>query len=415
MDNTRIDRHRLWASLMEMAKIGATPKGGVHRLALDDDDWTARDLLVQWCREAGCSVRVDKMGNIFARRPGRSVAAAPVMAGSHLDSQPTGGKFDGALGVMAALEVIRTLNDLRIDTEYPVELVCWTNEEGSRFSPAMLGSGVFAGVFPLVHGLGMTDQDGRTVGEELKRIGYAGREEVGGSDVDSYFEVHIEQGPILETEGIDVGVVTGAVGQRWYDVTLTGQEAHAGPTPMDMRRDALLGACEVIDAVYRSAVDNGPDARATVGHMRVYPNSRNVVPGRVTFSVDLRHPDDNELARMDSVLSEICLKVLRERKLELGLHQLFHFPPTEFDAECVGLVRDAAERSGYSVRDVVSGAGHDAIYMQRVAPSGMIFVPCEGGISHNEAENISLEVASAGCQTLFNAVLGRANRERRAA
>ncbi len=415
MDNMQIDRHRLWASLMEMAKIGATPKGGVRRLALDDDDWAARDLLVQWCREAGCTVRIDKMGNIFARRRGRDDSQPPVMAGSHLDSQPTGGKFDGALGVLAALEVIRSLNDLGIETDNPVELVCWTNEEGSRFAPAMLSSGVFAGMFTLAQGLSTADEAGVTVGEELKRIGYAGPEEVGGFPIDSYFELHIEQGPILEREGMDVGVVTGAVGQRWYDVTLTGQESHAGPTPMDARRDALLGACEVIDAVHRCAVEIGPDARATVGHMRVYPNSRNVVPGRVNFSVDLRHPDDAELARMDSALSEICLKVLRERHLELGLNQLFHFPPVAFDPRCVDLVRDAAARGGFSVRDIVSGAGHDAVYMARVAPSAMIFVPCEGGVSHNEAENMKLEEASAGCQVLFNAVTARASPERKAA
>ena len=300
----KVNGQRLWDSLMTMAKIGATPKGGVCRLALTDLDKEGRDLIVSWAKEAGCTVSVDQMGNVFMRRAGRNPDALPVMTGSHADSQPTGGRFDGIYGVLGGLEVIRTLNDHAIETEHPVEVVIWTNEEGSRFAPAMVASGVFAGVFTLDYGLSRKDVDGKTIGEELKRIGYAGDVPCGGRQLHAAFELHIEQGPILEAENKTIGVVTDAQGQRWYEITLTGQEAHAGPTPMPRRKDALLGASRVVDLVNRIGLDHAPLACATVGMMQVHPNSRNVIPGRVFFTVDFRHPEDAVLAQMDAALRE---------------------------------------------------------------------------------------------------------------
>ncbi len=408
MENLRIDGERLWNSLMEMARNGATEKGGVCRLALTQVDRAGRDLFVRWCEAAGCTVSVDKIGNIFARRPGRDDGLAPVMAGSHLDSQPTGGKFDGAYGVLAALEVIRTLNDAGIETDAPVEAVCWTNEEGSRFAPAMIGSGTFAGVFDLAYAHAREDEDGNTIGDELRRIGYAGPDEPGGRPVGAYFEAHIEQGPILEAEAKTIGVVTGAQGQRWYEATVTGQEAHAGPTPMARRRDALLGAARMVEAVNRIGLDHQPGACATVGMMRVSPNSRNVIPGRVFLTVDLRHPEDQRLAAMDAALRARFREIAADAGLELELEQIFAFDATPFDRGCVEAVRDAASRVGASHMDIVSGAGHDAVYMARVAPAGMIFVPCEDGISHNEIENATPDDLTAGCNVLLHAILSRA-------
>jgi N-carbamoyl-L-amino-acid hydrolase len=409
MENLKINAERLWASLMELARIGATEKGGVCRLALTDLDREARDLFVRWCEEAGCAVRVDRMGNIFARRPGRDETLAPVMTGSHIDSQPTGGKFDGAYGVLAGLEVIRTLNDYGHQTEAPVEVVVWTNEEGSRFAPAMVGSGVFAGVFDLAYGLGRADTEGRTIGAELARIGYAGEVAPGGRPVAAYFEAHIEQGPILEAEGKTIGVVSGAQGQRWYEIVVIGQEAHAGPTPMARRRDALVGAARMIDAVNRIGHTYQPGACATVGMVQVSPNSRNVIPGRVFFTVDFRHPDDAKLAEMDRDLRAACAEIAAKADLTAEVEQIWYFPPTPFDAGCVGAVRDAARRFGYASRDIVSGAGHDAVYMAKVAPTGMIFVPCADGLSHNEAESATPADLAAGCNVLLHAVLDRAH------
>jgi len=315
-DNLRTDGARLWDSLMEMAKIGATEKGGVCRLALTDLDRESRDLFARWCEEAGCTISVDKMGNMFARRPGRNNDLPPIMTGSHLDSQPTGGKYDGVYGVLAGLEVVRTLNDLKIETEAPIEVAVWTNEEGSRFAPAMVASGVFAGVFDLDYGLSRADLDGKTMGEELRRIGYAGPEDVGGREVGAYFEAHIEQGPILENEEKTIGVVTGAQGQRWYEVTVTGQEAHAGPTPMHSRKDALVGAARMVGEVNRIGLENQPNACATVGLMQVSPNSRNVIPGTVFFCVDFRHPKDEVLSGMDAELRKACADIAAEIGLE---------------------------------------------------------------------------------------------------
>ena len=409
MTNLKINGQRLWKSLMEMAEIGATEKGGVCRLALTDEDREGRDLFIKWCEDAGLAVTVDKIGNIFALRPGKENSLPPVAAGSHLDSQPTGGKFDGAYGVLAALEVVRSLNDANYETLAPIEVISWTNEEGSRFAPAMVGSGIFAGVFDLEYGRNRADLDGKTMGEELQRIGYDGAAEVGGRQLAAHFEAHIEQGPILEDEGKTIGVVTGAQGQRWYEITLTGQEAHAGPTPMPSRRDALVGASRIVDAVNRIGMTRQPLACATVGLMQVYPNSRNVIPGRVFFTVDLRHPDEDILSAMDADLRDSASRIAGETGLELAFEQLWYAPALAFDAGCVSTVRNAAVETGYPHRDIVSGAGHDSCQIARVAPTGMIFVPCAKGISHNEEESATPEDLAAGCQVLLQAIIERAN------
>jgi beta-ureidopropionase / N-carbamoyl-L-amino-acid hydrolase len=410
MQNIGINGDRLWQSLMEMAKIGATEKGGVCRLALSDLDKTGRELFIRWCEQAGCTVSVDRMGNIFARRPGKNPKLAPVLTGSHLDTQPTGGRFDGVYGVLAGLEVIRTLNDLDYETEAPIEVVCWTNEEGSRFSPPMVGSGVFAGVFDLEYGLERPDNvTGVKLGAELQRIGFAGEAAVGCRPVAAYFEAHIEQGPILEDQKKPVGVVTGAQGQRWYEITVTGQEAHAGPTPMRKRRDALVGSARMIDAVNRIGLAHSPHACATVGFVQVSPNSRNTIPGRVFFTVDFRHPEDAVLTQMDKELRTACAEIAGAIGLETEVQEFWYFPPTPFDKTCVASVRQATEALGYPHMDIVSGAGHDAVYMARVAPTAMIFVPCVGGISHNEIEDAKPADLAMGCAVLLNAVLERAN------
>lgn len=405
-----INGSRLWNSLMEMAKIGATAKGGVCRLALTDLDREGRDLFVRWAREAGCTISLDQMGNVFARRAGRDNSLAPVITGSHADSQPTGGRFDGILGVLGGLEVIRSLNDHGISTDRPVEVVIWTNEEGSRFAPAMVASGVFAGVFTLDYGLSRADVDGKTMGEELARIGYAGDQPMG-KPIHAAFELHIEQGPILETEGQTIGVVTHAQGQRWYEVAFTGQESHAGPTPMPRRRDALLGAARVVDLVNQIGHAHAPYACATVGMLQVYPNSRNVIPGRVFFTVDLRHPDDTVLLEMDAKLRAGIARIAEQSQVEVSrLEQIFYYAPVTFDADCVASVRAGAELFGYSHRDIVSGAGHDACYLAQVAPTSMVFVPCVGGISHNEIEDATPAWIEAGGNVLLHAMLGRAGR-----
>ncbi len=408
-DNLRVNGQRLWDSLMEMAQIGATEKGGVCRLALTDLDRESRDLFSKWCVDAGCTIRIDKMGNMFARRPGKNDDLPPIMTGSHLDSQPTGGKYDGVYGVLAGLEVVRTLNDLNIETEAPVEVAVWTNEEGSRFAPAMVASGVFAGVFDLEYGLSRADLDGKTMGEELERIGYAGDDEVGGREVGAYFEAHIEQGPILEDEEKTVGVVTGAQGQRWYEVTLTGQEAHAGPTPMHTRRDALVGASRIVTEVNRIGLENQPYACATVGLMQVTPNSRNVIPGSVFFAVDFRHPNDEILSKMDAELRQVADAIAKDIGLEMEFEEIWYSPPVAFNEDCVSAVRTAAESSGIPHMDIVSGAGHDACYVARVAPTAMIFTPCLNGISHNEIESAEPDDLEAGCNVLLQAMIERAN------
>ena len=407
--NIRIDSDRLWQSLMDLAKIGATEKGGVCRLALTDLDRQARDLFQQWCEAAGCSMTVDKMGNIFARRPGKDDSLPPVMTGSHLDTQPAGGKFDGNYGVMSGLEVIRTLNDFNYETTRPIEVVVWTNEEGSRFAPAMVASGVFAGVFDLDYGLSRKDVDGKSMGEELQRIGYAGEAEVGGRPVGAFFEAHIEQGPILEAENKTIGVVQGVQGIRWYEIIVTGQEAHAGPTPMPRRKDALVGVARMVSAVNRIGMARPPYACSTVGMLQVSPNSRNVIPGKVFFTIDFRHPDPEVLAGMGKEMETEARKIAAELKLEIDFKEIWYSPPVKFASECVAAVKQAAEDLGFSNREIVSGAGHDSVYLSRVAPTAMIFVPCKDGISHNEIEDAKPDELAAGCDVLLRAIIERAN------
>ena len=364
-------------------------------------------MFVRWAKAAGCTVKVDKLGNIFARREGRDPSKPPVMTGSHLDTQPTGGKFDGAYGVMAGLEVLRVLHDSNYLTEAPIEVAVWTNEEGCRFAPAMVASGVFGGAFELDYALAIKDRDGVSFGEALKKIGYDGKEQVGGRKVGAFFEAHIEQGPILERENKTIGVVTGAQGQRWYEITWTGMESHAGTTPMEGRRDALVGAAELIVAARR--IGNRPNGRSTVGVVESKPQSRNTIPGQVFMTIDFRHPDDGELTRMDAEMRQAAADIAKRHRLELKLEQIWYFPPSPFAKELVDGVRRAAEQAGYPHRDIVSGAGHDACYVSRVAPTAMVFVPCKDGISHNEIEDATKSDIGAGCQILLQAMVEQAN------
>ncbi|MEQ8357040.1 MAG: Zn-dependent hydrolase [Kiloniellaceae bacterium] len=407
--NLKVNGDRLWDSLMEMAKIGPGVAGGNCRLALTDFDREGRDLFVSWCKEAGCSIVVDKMGNIFARRPGKNPELPPVTTGSHLDTQPTGGKFDGVFGVLAGLEVIRTLNDNEIETEAPVEVAVWTNEEGSRFAPAMVASGVFAGVFELDYGHSRADTEGKTMGEELARIGYLGEQTPGDHPIRAFFEAHIEQGPILEAEKKTIGVVTGAQGQRWFEITLTGSESHAGTTPMNRRRDALVAAARLVTAVNDIAAAHPPHAVTTVGMMQVSPNSRNTIPGNVFMTIDLRHPDDETLSRMEAELRAACAAICDPAGIEAEIAMIWYSPPIAFNEDCVGAVKKAAGEAGYGNMEIISGAGHDACYISRVAPTAMIFVPCEEGVSHNEAESATPEDLAAGCNVLMYAMLERAS------
>ena len=406
--NQRINGGRLWESLMTMAEIGATAKGGCNRQALTDDDKTGRDLFVSWCREAGCTIRYDQMGNIFARRAGRNDTLAPVITGSHLDTQPTGGKFDGVYGVLAGLEVVRTLNDGDIATDTPVEVVVWTNEEGARFSPAMIGSGVWAGEFDLQHAHAIPDKEGATLGGELDRIGYLGDEPAAHFPVQAAFEVHIEQGPILEQENLQIGIVSGVQGMRWYDLTIEGQPCHAGPTPMESRHDPFQGICAVIDQLYALAKEHGPWARATFGDIKAEPGSRNTVPERVVLSVDLRHPDQDTLDQIDASFRTIVSATCERLGLTGSVRDEWNSPAVQFDAQCIDAVRNATQMLDYSSMEMFSGAGHDSVYVSRVAPASMIFVPCEGGLSHNEAENATPDDLEAGCNVLLHAIMDRA-------
>lgn len=407
-----IDSDRLWQSLMDLAEIGGTAKGGVCRLALTDLDRQGRDLFVSWCRAAGLSVRVDAIGNIFARRAGTDPSRRAIAMGSHIDTQPTGGKFDGNFGVLAGLEVLRTLNDQNIQTTAPIEVVVWTNEEGSRFVPVMMGSGVFTGAFSLEYALAQQDTEGVSVGGELERIGYAGEQpagEVPGGMFDAYFEAHIEQGPVLEAYNLPIGVVPGALGQRWFDVTVTGMEAHAGPTPMDQRHDALLTAVRLVEQVNRIALNHAPHGRGTVGYLQVLPNSRNTIPGTVRFSVDFRALEDADLAAMEAELRDACATLVAgDARLMIDLKQVVCFPPSHFDPACVASVRDAAQELGLPCMEVVSGAGHDAVYLADVTPTAMVFVPCKDGVSHNEIEDADPAHIAAGADVLLHAVLKHA-------
>ncbi|MGN6826869.1 Zn-dependent hydrolase [Paucibacter sp. M5-1] len=404
----RVNGERLWASLMELARIGATEKGGVCRLALTSLDKQGRDLVIGWAKEAGMTVTVDKIGNAFMRRPGRNNALPPVMTGSHIDTQPTGGKFDGNYGVLAGIEVVRTLNDHGIETEAPIEVAFWTNEEGSRFVPVMMGSGVFAKAFTLEHAYAATDTEGKSVKDELARIGYIGPEEPGDHAIGSYFETHIEQGPVLEDHDKTIGVVTGVLGIKWYDCTVTGMEAHAGPTPMALRKDALQVATVLMQEVVATALRYGPHGRGTVGMVQVHPNSRNVIPGRVKFSMDMRNSTDALVDAMDADIRKAAAELSAKTGLAIQIELVSHYPAAPFHADCVAAVAKAAEALGYSNMPTVSGAGHDAVYMARLAPAGMIFIPCKDGISHNEIEDAKPEHITAGCNVLLHAMLERA-------
>lgn len=404
----RVDGQRLWQSLMDLAQIGATPKGGVCRLTLTDLDRQGRDLFIRWGQAAGLTATVDQIGNIFLRRPGRNNALPPVVAGSHLDTQPTGGKFDGNFGVLSALEVVRTLNDNGIETEAPLEVVSWTNEEGSRFVPVMMGSGVFAGIFSLEHAYAARDADGKTVGDELKKIGYDGPQTPGDHPIGAYFEAHIEQGPILEERDVAIGVVQGVLGIRWYDCVVTGQESHAGPTPMALRKDALQVATRIMQQVIVIAGQFAPHGRGTVGMVQVHPNSRNVVPGSVKFSIDFRNISDALVDEMDAALKDFTTQLAAETGLAIDITQVSQYPSAPFHPDCQTAVRHAAQALGYSHMDIVSGAGHDAVYMSMLAPTGMIFIPCKDGISHNEIEYSSPEQITAGANVLLHAVLATA-------
>jgi N-carbamoyl-L-amino-acid hydrolase len=403
--NLQINARRLWDTLMHTAQIGATPKGGICRLTLTDLDRQVRDWFKTQCEALGCTVVIDEIGNMFARRPGKNPALAPIAMGSHLDTQPTGGKFDGALGVLAALEAMRTLHDLGYETHAPIEIVNWTNEEGARFAPAMLASGVFAGVFTPEFAHSRTDRDGDTFGEELERIGYKGEAKAGAHKLAAMFELHIEQGPILEDEGRMIGVVQGVQGMRWYEVTVTGQAAHTGATPMRIRKNALLGAARMIDRVDAIAREYAPDAVGTVGLLESKPNSRNVIPGEVFFTVDHRHPDNRVLDAMETEFRAALAEIMPPLRLTYTEARIWDSPAVKFAPELIDCVRIGAEKAGYTSRDIISGAGHDAAYIARVAPTTMIFVPCRGGISHNEAESASFDECAAGAQVLLNAVL----------
>jgi beta-ureidopropionase / N-carbamoyl-L-amino-acid hydrolase len=405
--NIKIDQERLWRSLMDMAKIGATEKGGSKRLALTDLDKEGRDLFVRWCKEAGCTVSIDRMGNIFARRPGRRSDLPPVLTGSHLDTQPTGGKFDGVYGVLAGLEIVRTLNDHRYETDAPVEVVVWTNEEGARFAPAMVASGVFAGVFTEEYGHSRTDAEGKSMGDELKRIGYLGDQPAGGRRIGAYFEAHIEQGPILEAEGKTIGIVQGIQGIKWFEVSLTGRESHAGTTPMNRRQDAMLGCARLVERINLIALEHPPGV-STVGIVQVGPGSRNTIPGSAFFTIDLRHPQDAELAKMKAKIEAATEEVCRTLGLTAKCEEIWSSPAIHFHRDCIAAVRKAATDTGYAHRDITSGAGHDAAYLNRIAPTAMIFVPCVDGISHNEVEDAKPEDLAAGCNVLLRALLERA-------
>jgi beta-ureidopropionase / N-carbamoyl-L-amino-acid hydrolase len=411
MDNLRIDGARLWRTIMETAEIGGTPKGGVNRQALTDLDGQVRRRLVAWAEEAGCTVTIDQVGNIFARRPGRDPSLPPVGVGSHLDTQPTGGKFDGILGVLAGLELIRTLNDAGYETEAPIELINWTNEEGARFSPAMLASGVFSGRLTLDYALGRADRDGKLFGEELKRIGFAGAVPPGDHPLAAFFELHIEQGPILEAEAKTIGVVTGVQGIRWLTVTLTGQDSHAGTTPMNHRHDAFQGLARFAVALDRIAREEGGGAVATIGVVDVEPGSTNVVPGIAKATIDLRHPQDEALDRMEQAFRAAAAAIARDLGIAFVFDTTWAAPAVRFDNDCVAAVRAAAEAGGHGHRDIVSGAGHDAANLAAITPTAMVFVPCAGGISHNEAESITAADAAAGADVLLQAVLSVANRK----
>ncbi|MFY2826237.1 Zn-dependent hydrolase [Ruegeria sp. MALMAid1280] len=403
--NLRINGDRLWDSLMEMAKIGPGVAGGNNRQTLTDEDAEGRALFQKWCEDAGCTMGLDQMGNMFARREGADPEALPVYVGSHLDTQPTGGKYDGVLGVLGGLEILRTLNDLGIKTKHPIVATNWTNEEGTRYAPAMLSSGVFAGVHTQDWAYDREDAEGKKFGDELQRIGWRGDELVGARKMHAFFELHIEQGPILEAEGKDIGVVTHGQGLSWTQITVTGKDAHTGSTPMPMRKNAGLAMARILEKVDEIAWSHAPHAVGAAGHIDVYPNSRNVIPGKVVFTVDFRSPDLDVITDMENRLRAAAEVIVEEMGLQIEFEKVGGFDPVKFDDGCVAAVRDAAERLGYSHANIISGAGHDACWINRVAPTAMVMCPCVDGLSHNEAEEISKEWAAAGADVLFHAVV----------
>lgn len=408
-ESIRINSGRLWNSLMEMAKIGQTKIGGVRRLALTDIDQQARDLLHQWCNLENLIFRSDAIGNCFYRRQGSDSSLPPLVIGSHLDSQPTGGKYDGVYGVLAGLEVIRTLNERNIITKHPIDLVVWTNEEGSRFVPVMMGSGVFTGAIPLPYALNQTDNNGISVGSALSQLGYnINNDNIISRDIFGYLEIHIEQGPILELSCNIIGIVTGALGQRWFDVSILGEEAHAGPTPIILRRDALLAAADIVAEVRAIAENYAPDSRGTVGYLEVFPNSRNVIPGKVKLSIDFRARDQETLDAMSLDLRSRCLRDEVSFNVKISLNEVVNFKPQDFNESLVNEVRASADKCGYSNQEIVSGAGHDAVYLAGITPAAMIFIPCKDGLSHNELESISVDHAEAGCNVLLKTVISLA-------
>ena len=406
--NLRINSSRLWDSLMEMAKIGPGIAGGNNRQALTDEDAQGRALFHKWCNEAGLTMGIDQMGTMFARREGTSPDLLPVYVGSHLDTQPTGGKYDGVLGVLAGLEIIRTLNDQGIKTKHPIVVVNFTNEEGTRFPPAMVASGVFAGVHSLDWAYSREDSEGKTFGEELKRINWMGDEEVGARKMKAFFELHIEQGPILELEEKEIGIVTHGQGLSWLEITLTGKESHTGSTPMAMRINAGLGMARVTQLVDDIAHRYEPNAVGAIGQCNIYPNSRNIIPGKAIFTVDFRHPEKSIISSMEQELRLGAEKIAQEIGLTFDMESVGGFDPVTFDPDCVTMVRNSAEKLGYGHRDIVSGAGHDACWINKVAPTAMVMCPCVGGLSHNEAEEISQKWATAGADVLMHSVLDSA-------
>jgi N-carbamoyl-L-amino-acid hydrolase len=406
--NLRIDPDRLWDSIMEMAKIGPGIAGGNNRQTLTDDDAKGRSLFQKWCKAAGMTMGVDKMGNMFATRPGTDPKALPVYMGSHLDTQPTGGKYDGVLGVLGGLEVVRTLNDLDVKTKHPIVIVNWTNEEGTRFAPPMLASGVFAGQHDLKWAYDRVDSEGKKFGDELKRIDWVGEEEVGTRKMHAMFELHIEQGPILEAEEKDIGVVTHGQGLRWIECTITGKESHTGSTPMHMRKNAGRGLAMITELVHEIAMKNQPNAVGAIGHVDVHPNSRNIIPGKVVCTVDMRTHLLDKLNAMVAEFEQRAPQLCADIDVGFESSIVGEFDPPAFDPDCVGAVRRAAEELGYSHMDIVSGAGHDACWINDVAPTAMIMCPCVDGLSHNEAEDISKEWAQAGSDVLLHAVLNTA-------
>ena len=403
--NFKIDGDRLWDALMEMAKIGPGVAGGNNRQTLTDEDAEGRTLFQSWCEKAGLTMGLDTMGNMFARREGTDPDALPVYVGSHLDTQPTGGKYDGVLGVLGALEIVRSLNDMNVKTNHPIVVVNWTNEEGARFAPAMLASGVFAGIHEEEWAKARTDARGKSFGDELKRIGWEGDEPVGSRKMKAFFELHIEQGPILEDEKRDIGVVTHGQGLYWLEVTLIGKESHTGSTPMPKRRNAGLGMARVTELVHEIAMDYQPNAVGAIGHVDVYPNSRNIIPGKVVFTIDIRSPSKDILDEMRERIEDGIDTIAEALDIDVSVDEVGHFDPVTFDATCVKAVRDAADAFGYSHTDIVSGAGHDACWINRIAPTAMVMCPCVDGLSHNEAEEISKEWATAGANVLMRAVV----------